>query len=68
MILLFQIIITCVVILWIISSFHYMCGSVGFLYKCSNKKLNVWLTVFITTTAMIITSLVWVYMYEYYPR
>lgn len=65
MILFMQISSAVIVLLWLISGFAYACGSASFLYKCTRKKLNIWLMVFAITTAIIITALVCVYFYEY---
>lgn len=65
MILFMQISSAVIILLWLISGFAYACGSASFLYKCTRKKLNIWLMIFSVTTAIIITALVCVYFYEY---
>lgn len=64
MIFLIQIVSAAIVILWLMSGLFYACGSIGVLYTCTDKKLNMWLMIFGITSAIIVLSLIIVHVNE----
>lgn len=58
MICFFQIISALILILWLMAGLFYACGSIELLYKCTDKRLNMWLMIFEVTSAFIIVCLI----------